>query len=1232
MISLYQDNDNPTPIRRKRITSYDGGGDVRGNSPRPESWNVDGNTIDTYKQPEKEQPLSVFERFQNGLKQLPFYADPIINYSKQVDQDARMRNQIRNINQQKPIWDYNEQYGDNQPIIKAANGAQVRTGSDESAQFRIDNGELIMLPDGKLEKAQGSSKKTDDIATILPEGTKIFSNTLKPVNSKHTFAKLASKHDYSEELKKLENPYTSLVSRTTAERMLQRKQKSLDSLFKEQQALNGDSSGEMSNAYGGVIMNEDGQFAYGGELKTGRQPIPVAIPYSQNPYYESTNDATVMRSFPRPLVEGFEHGGMSYASGGPVAPINWPKATATDSLNVYNSAIKTLDYYDKNKDYEKWNTLNSYNPEDNYFKTGNLLKDLAENVKEYNKESHSDIKGNKVPLSKYYKNISPTQFQQRELADGYLDINSPMPLYDRRIVPNQISTYANKHMGDRVTVPMYDPISVKPYNMLTEEEKKLREERYGSSTDSGVVRQTPSPLNPNAPKQRTTGIPFLAPETPASTPTTPTNPNVGRPQQVNYSYEGENQINMGGKYYTQAEFDKYFSENKNNLRIMPKANSVGKVYVPGKGIVDYRNYNASMLGYKDGGITSLPAGQETAYRAWIDKQGYKGSKGWAMDDDTYSGHDYDMRGYWKEAQMSPNRDKMLSMEEGQHFPDTYKLPSHESHSDESKYRKPPFNAKGFWEGENFIEYATGGTAGPKPIYTSNRNDPRLRSYNDSLKLYNHFNEQHNKSRIEGKKLVEDYNNSIPWYDLLTPKAKYFEKANDSGEDFMFNYGDETNHRRNNWADPTIKGLVNKPTSMFSNNVWGASPNFKKPVQPIEYRADIDKPKPADKPKPKPSKTSIIDKGKSMTTAGKETAYWNSKLVETTPIYVTDKNDPRLTEYNDRLNTYNNSAIFNKLAKEEIAKATSSDDADARLEKLRELYPMNDSYTTNSGKPKVLAKRNWTDRNSIWYEDRFAAPTNQVLYQEPPVVRKTPSPLNPNAPQQRTTGVPFLAPETTKQDTFLTEIKDSEWYDNGKPLVQKKFTVTPKPVAKTTTSSSSDKPMANIVRNAQTGWDTPMVRIKFPDGTQQLVSPADYDKWAKQNPNHEKHFEMGGEVMYEDDNFRAFKDGGIHINPKNKGKFTSWAKSHGMGVQEAASHVMANKGNYSSATVKRANFAKNAAKWHHEDGGYIHYDQEFMKGGTVYSRNGAYTEGSEHDIDEEEINRLRSLGYKIKIIK
>lgn len=51
-------------------------------------------------------------------------------------------------------------------------------------------------------------------------------------------------------------------------------------------------------------------------------------------------------------------------------------------------------------------------------------------------------------------------------------------------------------------------------------------------------------------------------------------------------------------------------------------------------------------------------------------------------------------------------------------------------------------------------------------------------------------------------------------------------------------------------------------------------------------------------------------------------------------------------------------------------------------------------------------------------------------------------------------------------------------------------------------------------------------------------------------------------------------GSIHINPANKGKFTAFAKRHGMGVQEAASHVLANKGNYSSTIVKRANFARN----------------------------------------------------------
>lgn len=66
-------------------------------------------------------------------------------------------------------------------------------------------------------------------------------------------------------------------------------------------------------------------------------------------------------------------------------------------------------------------------------------------------------------------------------------------------------------------------------------------------------------------------------------------------------------------------------------------------------------------------------------------------------------------------------------------------------------------------------------------------------------------------------------------------------------------------------------------------------------------------------------------------------------------------------------------------------------------------------------------------------------------------------------------------------------------------------------------------------------------------------------------------------------YEIFADGGkIHIKPENRGKFTASAKAHHMGVQAYASHVLADP--HASATMKkRANFARNAAKWHHGDG-------------------------------------------------
>jgi len=78
--------------------------------------------------------------------------------------------------------------------------------------------------------------------------------------------------------------------------------------------------------------------------------------------------------------------------------------------------------------------------------------------------------------------------------------------------------------------------------------------------------------------------------------------------------------------------------------------------------------------------------------------------------------------------------------------------------------------------------------------------------------------------------------------------------------------------------------------------------------------------------------------------------------------------------------------------------------------------------------------------------------------------------------------------------------------------------------------------------------------------------------------------MNNGMMSYDNQYAA--GGGIHIKPSKRGTFTAAATKHGKSVQGYASQVLANKGNYSPAMVKKANFAKNAAKWKHADGGLV----------------------------------------------
>ncbi len=391
---------------------------------------------------------------------------------------------IQNIYGTTPIWDYNEMYGDNtsggsqfQPIIKAEKGAKVRTMLEASAPINVEKGEFIILPDGTTELIRGKKHKDGGVNTILPEGSIIYSNKLKPMGDTKTFAQKAKDLDFNKYLEILKNPFSDPATINTATKMIDRNKKKLATLFQDQQMMNGDSSGEPMMMKGGYTEYEDG----------GDVNPPI------KPYY--------------------------------------PTPTSNDSLALYNNAILVDKFYKDN------NYIVGANK---YEKKRDLFKNLEEDRKNFNALS-SDPKY-KYKLEDFYKNINDYQFNQRESQMGFLNLDAPMPLYDTRIKPTTVKTYEsldsiaydkaieeraskeyeeinkirqNKNLtkvqkdkliedinlastqyyeevdkkypkSDWASIYGYDPIAVKPDAMLTPEERKLREQRYGKPKVSTV--------------------------------------------------------------------------------------------------------------------------------------------------------------------------------------------------------------------------------------------------------------------------------------------------------------------------------------------------------------------------------------------------------------------------------------------------------------------------------------------------------------------------------------------------------------------------------------------------------------------------------------------------------------------------------------------------------------------------------------------------------------------------
>jgi hypothetical protein len=229
-----------------------------------------------------------------------------------LDTQKRDRELQQSIQQRdsKPLYDYNWMYGrttsggtEYQPIIMAQQGANIRKplNSLEASNVEIEGGEFLILPDGTTEIAKGPSHAKGGIDTILPNGTKVFSNHLRPMDlhkmpaeykkmllggymqaggevgdlgldyledmigsgkkpkgkdAQKTFAEIAKRYDLAMYQKVLDNPFASAVDKQTASVMLKRNAEILEQLFRDQQMLNGNSSGEpMEGMKNGGINN-----------------------------------------------------------------------------------------------------------------------------------------------------------------------------------------------------------------------------------------------------------------------------------------------------------------------------------------------------------------------------------------------------------------------------------------------------------------------------------------------------------------------------------------------------------------------------------------------------------------------------------------------------------------------------------------------------------------------------------------------------------------------------------------------------------------------------------------------------------------------------------------------------------------------------------------------------------------------------------------------------------------
>ena len=164
-------------------------------------------------------------------------------------------------------------------------------------------------------------------------------------------------------------------------------------------------------------------------------------------------------------------------------------ATAEDSLTLYNNALRVVQFYDSNKLYRLQDSrkLSDNSQVREVFDDLTQARRMFNIIRTFAKQEKPDKfsvgqvspKYKDIKYSQYYTEIDDYRFYQRELENQIVNKEAPMSMYDIRIAPIMVNSYIcedkeSEYYNDLVNIPLYVPVVVKPFALLTETEIIIR--------------------------------------------------------------------------------------------------------------------------------------------------------------------------------------------------------------------------------------------------------------------------------------------------------------------------------------------------------------------------------------------------------------------------------------------------------------------------------------------------------------------------------------------------------------------------------------------------------------------------------------------------------------------------------------------------------------------------------------------------------------------------------------